>query len=290
MNDENKGMRMGKYSKPESLEEALECLKDSAATILAGGTDLYANESFKADNLHLIDISEIQSLCEIESTSDGWWIGSAVSWSEVAKADLPPLFDGLREAARMIGGRQVQNAGTVGGNICNASPAADSVPPLMAMNTSVEIRNIHETRLVKLDQFIKGRRDVDLRPDEMVTRLFVPDNGKTSRSVFLKTGARAQLVISPVMATGILQIDHDDVIIDFRISIGACSPVAKTLDSIGDRVRGLHMSEDLSAYVREEDFDILDPISDMRGDAEYRLNTAKSMTRRLIRELQVAHV
>ncbi len=279
---------MSSYTKPDSLNEVLEQLQSGSAILLAGGTDLYADEAFKADNLHLIDISSLSSLKTIERQLDGWWIGASVSWTKIVKTDLPPLFNGLKRAASMIGGRQIQNAGTIGGNICNASPAADSVPALLALDASVEIKNTNSSRMMKLDEFIIGRRKTTLQPNEMVTRVFIPDDGSAARSGFLKTGARAQLVISPIMVGGVLLADSLGVINSCRIVVGACSEVAQPLNDFNDRIVGLNLNEDLRLHLKDKDFATLNPISDMRADAAYRIDAAKSMTRRLVQKLQVS--
>ena len=133
---------MGVYLRPRRLEEALSALARPSAqphTVLAGGTDFYPARVGRAIDEDVLDIGGIDVLRGITAGPAGWRLGATTTWSELLEADLPPLFDGLKQAAREVGGRQIQNAGTLAGNICNASPAADGVPGLLALDAEVEI-------------------------------------------------------------------------------------------------------------------------------------------------------
>src|SRR5690606_31706996 len=121
-----------------SLEEALQALARPFA-VLAGGTDFYPVRVGRAVTEDVLDITGIAALRGISETSAGWRLGATSSWGELIEADLPPMFDGLKQAAREVGGRQIQNTGTIAGNVCNASPAADGVPALLALDSEVEL-------------------------------------------------------------------------------------------------------------------------------------------------------
>ncbi|HZX82545.1 MAG TPA: FAD binding domain-containing protein, partial [Reyranella sp.] len=132
---------MGVYLRPRRLEEALSALARPSArphTVLAGGTDFYPARVGRAIDEDVLDIGGIDVLRGITAGPTGWRLGATTTWSELLEADLPSLFDGLKQAAREVGGRQIQNAGTLAGNICNASPAADGVPGLLALDAEVE--------------------------------------------------------------------------------------------------------------------------------------------------------
>ena len=151
---------MPDYLRPAGLEEALAALA-KPHTVLAGGTDFYPARVGRAIDENVLDITGIAGLGGIAATAKGWRIGATTRWSELIDADLPPLFDGLKRAARDVGGRQIQNAGTVAGNLCNASPAADGVPPLLALDAEVEIASRRGVRRIALGAFIKiGRAHV----------------------------------------------------------------------------------------------------------------------------------
>ncbi|MEM6824757.1 MAG: FAD binding domain-containing protein, partial [Pseudomonadota bacterium] len=127
------------YFSPTGLDDAIALLAGGNIRPLAGGTDIFPALGTTPLSHDLLDISRIPALKEIVVSETGVRIGAAATWSEIVAADLPRAFDGLKAAAREVGGRQIQNAGTLAGNICNASPAADSVPPLLTLGAEVEL-------------------------------------------------------------------------------------------------------------------------------------------------------
>ncbi len=165
--------RMGDYLRPRGLEEALQALT-RPFTVLAGGTDFYPARVGRSVTEDVLDIAGIAALRGISETADGWRLGATTTWSELVEASLPPLFDGLKQAAREVGGRQIQNAGTIAGNICNASPAADGVPALLTLDAEVELASRAGTRRLPLAAFITGVRRTALQPGELVVALHVP--------------------------------------------------------------------------------------------------------------------
>ena len=130
---------MSLYLRPTRTEEALERLAAAPLTVLAGGTDHYPARVGKPLAEDILDITALEALRGIRATDAGWRIGATTSWTQVIEAQLPPLFDALKQAAREVGGVQIQNAGTVAGNLCNASPAADGVPALLALDAHLEL-------------------------------------------------------------------------------------------------------------------------------------------------------
>ncbi len=121
------------------------------------------------------------------------------------RADLPPLFDGLKLAAREVGGAQIQNRGTLAGNICTASPAGDGMPNLMALDAQVELASLPGRRVIPAGDFIASYRRTVCRPDEIVTAILIPKRSRATRGHFLKLGARKYLVISIVMVAGVIE-------------------------------------------------------------------------------------
>ena len=130
---------MPTYLRPDSLDEALRALAGAPLTVIAGGTDFYPARVGKPLDDDVLDITRLRALRGISETTDHYRIGALTTWTEIIEAALPPWFDGLKQAAREVGGVQIQNAGTVAGNICNASPAADGVPALMSLDAAVEL-------------------------------------------------------------------------------------------------------------------------------------------------------
>ena len=153
---------MGDYLRPRGLEEALQALT-RPCTVLAGGTDFYPARVGRSIDEDVLDIARhCRSARHLGETDDGWRLGATTTWSELVEADLPPLFDGLKQAAREVGGRQIQNTGTIAGNLCNASPAADGVPALLALDAEVELASRAGTRRLPLAAFITGVRTTEL--------------------------------------------------------------------------------------------------------------------------------
>src|SRR5436305_15027048 len=148
---------MGDYFRPTSLDEALQALA-RPWTVLAGGTDFYPARVGRTIDENVLDITAIAALRGIAAGPDGWRLGATTTWSQLLESELPPLFDGLKQAAREVGGRQIQNTGTLAGNLCNASPAADGVPPLLALDAEVELAGRSGTRRLPLCAFITGHR------------------------------------------------------------------------------------------------------------------------------------
>jgi CO/xanthine dehydrogenase FAD-binding subunit len=271
---------MGDYLRPHRLEEALLALA-RPHTVLAGGTDFYPARVGRTIEEDILDISAIPVLRGISSVSTGWRLGATTTWSEFLEADLPPLFDGLKQAAREVGGRQIQNAGTLAGNLCNASPAADGVPCLLALDAEIEIASTTATRRVPLDHFITGVRRTVLAPGELVIAIHVPKPAHDARSAFLKLGARRYLVISIAMAAATLEI-ADGRIAGVRIAVGACSAVAQRLPALEAALVGAPLDRHLADRIERTHLASLSPIHDIRGSATYRSDSVVVLLRRLL--------
>jgi CO/xanthine dehydrogenase FAD-binding subunit len=233
----------------------------------------------------ILDISGIAALGTVAFDGDYWRIGAAASWRTLIDADVPPAFDGLKAAAREVGSVQIQNRATIVGNLCNASPAADGVPPLLTLDAEVEIAGAAGLRYLPLSTFILGNRKTALSDGEMVSALRIPAASTTGQSGFLKLGARSYLVISISMAALRLVVDDAGIIRDVAVSIGACSEVAKRMDQLEDALRDTALAT-ASARVTPDLFTGLSPIDDVRATAAYRLQASCEITRRLLCEQQ----
>lgn len=271
---------MGDYLRPRGLEEALQALT-RPFTVLAGGTDFYPARVGRSVTEDILDIAGIATLRGISETGSGWRLGATTTWSELVEASLPPLFDGLKQAAREVGGRQIQNAGTIAGNICNASPAADGVPALLALDAEVELASRDGTRRVPLSAFITGVRKTERQPGELVVALHVSRPKHDARSAFLKLGARRYLVISIAMAAVVIEVS-DGKVAAARISVGACSPVAQRLPALEQALIGAPVDVQLGERVGPGHLVPLSPIDDVRGSAGYRSDVALILLRRLL--------
>lgn len=276
---------MASYARPATLDEATALLADGAPTILAGGTDFYPARVGRPLDDDILDISGIDGLRGIADAGDAWRIGATTTWTDVIEADLPAAFDGLKLAAAEVGGVQIQNAGTVAGNLCNASPAADGVPPLLSLNAEVELASTAGQRRLPLSDFILGNRETARRPDEMVSAILVPKVADDAISTFLKLGARKYLVISIVMVAAVIEPD-DGKAGAARVAIGSCSAVAQRVPAVEQALAGAPLDATLGRQVTAEQIqDAISPISDVRGSADYRRDAAVTLVRRVLSEM-----
>ena len=276
---------MGGYLRPRVLDEALTALGLAPRVVLAGGTDYYPARVGRAPDDDILDITGIDALRGIGRDGDFIRIGAGACWADLAAADLPRACDGLKAASAQIGGVQVQNAGTVVGNLCNASPAADGIPNLLALDALVELTSRGGIRRVAVHEFITGNRATTRRLDELATAILLPVPPAAARGCFLKLGARSSLVISIAMVAGVLVPAPDGTVAAARLAVGACSPVACRLPALEAALTGRRIGPDLADLVAPEQLSPLSPISDVRADAFYRLDAVPVLLRRVLREL-----
>lgn len=268
------------YLAPTDLADALQVLSSRTAKIVAGGTDFYPSGQASPEARELLDLTRVEALNEFQQTTDGYRIGAAVTWDRIAREPLPPYCHALQHAARQIGSRQIQNAATIGGNLCNASPAADGVPPLLALDAEVEICRLNETRRLPLESFILGPGHTALDDDEILRAVHFNHQPGHVRSVFSKLGSRKFLVISIAMTAVNLGVSSEGKIDFARIAVGACSPVARRMKQIEAQLIGTSV-EALSV----EDFNQTDlhPIDDVRASAAYRVHAAAEQILRAVK-------
>jgi CO/xanthine dehydrogenase FAD-binding subunit len=268
------------YARPSDLNETLALLAEPAR-LLAGGTDVYPAAGERPLTGRIIDISRVRDLRGVTRTDQEIRIGAATTWSDLARADLPPAFDALRAAAREIGAIQIQNRGTVGGNLCNASPAADGAPPLLVLDAEVELASTRGARRLPLTDFIIGNRRTALEADEVLTAVVLPAPSATARSTFLKLGARRYLVISIAMTAVLLDI-ADGEVREARIALGACSAVAQRLPEAEAALIGARAETGLGDALSRDHLAALAPIDDVRASAGYRREAALILIRRAL--------
>src|SRR5579883_788308 len=242
---------MALYLRPTELGSALAALAENRLTVLAGGTDFYPARVGRAIADDILDVTALSELRGIGEAEDHFRIGATTTWSEIIAAPLPAWFDGLKLAAREVGGVQIQNAGTVAGNLCNASPAADGIPALLALDAAVELTAKGARRVLPLTEFVLGNRRTARRPDELMTAVLVPKPRHPARAGFAKLGARKYLVISIVMGSAVLEIDSGRVAAA-RIAVGACSPAAQRLPALESALVGRVAAAGLGGIVAAE--------------------------------------
>lgn len=266
------------YKQPLDLDEALLVLSNSNPKVIAGGTDVYPALKPGLCPSEFLDVSRVDGFKEISRDEQGVRIGAAATWTDIINTDLPPAFDALKQAAREVGSVQIQNAGTIAGNLCNASPAADGVPPLLALDAQVELCS-HEggKRVVLLSEFITGVRQTVLKPDELVSAILVPLTPSGMGSAFEKLGSRRYLVISITMTAANVLLGPDRRIKEVRIAVGSCSAVSQRLRALEDDLKG---KTPLDVVVTADHLAPLYPIDDVRGSGAYRLAAVQEQIQR----------
>ena len=270
------------YLIPTELNSALKSLAKAGNKIVAGGTDVYPALKQGQTPARFLDVTRIKELSGVSATQTGLRIGAAVTWSEIVKTDLPASFDGLKQSAREVGSLQIQNAGTIAGNLCNASPAADGVPPLLTLDAMVELTSAARgARMVPLQDFILGVRKTALAVDEMVTAIHIPTPPEGAGSAFEKLGNRKYLVISITMTAAVIKCDAQGAITHARVAVGACSPVAQRLTQLEADLIGKKPSE---VEIDAAHLNVLSPIDDVRGSGSYRLDIVREQCRRAIQK------
>lgn len=252
-----------------SLTQALRLLKNEARTPLAGTTDLYVELNFGTLKARrFVDIWALDELRAISLRGDTLVIGALASFSALIRSPLVQArLPMLVEAARLVGGIQIQNRGTLGGNIANASPAGDSLPVLAVVDAVLLLRSLDAERRVPITEFYTGYRKTVLRPDELIVAVEVPP--VEGRQFFRKIGTRAALAISKVVFAGVRGSVP-------RIALGSVGPtVIRVRDTERALIAGSHI-EDVVRILEKE----IAPIDDLRSSATYRRLVAGNLLRR----------
>lgn len=278
---------MTRYVRATSVADAVAAIADGGLEVVAGATDVYparatATAEGRAVRRGLLDVSELVELKGISETGSHWRMGALTTWRDLIAAPLPPLFNGLKAAAREIGGVQIQTRGTIGGNICTASPAGDSIPCLMALDAEVEMATAGDQRVrVPIGEFQTGYRATEAQArGALVTAVLLPK--RAGRGHFLKLGARRYLVISIAMVSGVFEHDTEGRIVHAAIAVGACSPVAQRLGALEHALVGRRPDPEL---VEPHHLAGLSPLDDVRASAAYRMSAALTLVRDLIAEV-----
>jgi carbon-monoxide dehydrogenase medium subunit len=273
------------YHEPRTLAEAVSLLQThgSSARVLAGGTDLLVQMKLgKIQLQHLVFISKIPELHFI-TESRGLRIGPLIVHRELEKSLMVrEKYNALFEAVRSVTSVQVRNMGTIGGNICHASPAADSSPALIALGAQIKITGGAGTRRLPLEDFFVGPGKTDLKPGELLSEIQVPDPGPASGSAFLKL-TRVAADLAKVNAAAFIQ-NEKEVCRECRIASGAVAPTPIRLKQAEAVLRGKRFDEDLCRLAGEKAAEEIQPITDIRSTAWYRREVIKVLVRDVLQQ------
>jgi carbon-monoxide dehydrogenase medium subunit len=273
-----------RYEAPESLDAAVALLADAGgkARVLAGGTDLLVQ--MKGDVIApdlVVDIKKIDEVRSIVTENGGFRIGAAVTGAELGEhAGVKAAWPGVVEAVELIGSTQVQGRATPGGNLCNGSPAADSVPAMIAAGATVDIVGPNGRRTVPVEDVPTGPGTTSLATGEIVVSFFLPAKPARSGDAYLRMIPRTEMDIAVVGAGVCLTLDEGGVCTAARVALGAVAPTALLVPEAAEALIGTTVDEAALEKLAAAASAACRPIDDKRGTKEYRIKVAGVMARR----------
>ncbi|MDT4896894.1 MAG: hypothetical protein QOH25_1971 [Acidobacteriota bacterium] len=265
---------------PVDLSEALKFLADEPGVWkpFAGGTDLMVVfETGKLQHKRFVSIWSLKELRGIEVTPEHITLGALTTYTEVQGNEiLQREFPLLCQAASETGGLAIQNRGTLGGNVANASPAGDSPPALLVYDAQLELVSSTGSRLVPYNGFHTGYKQMLMRPDELIKSIRLPRTGEPWRQYYRKVGTRKAQAISKICFAGLAQLDGEQ-IKDIRIAVGSVAPVVVRCLRTEDALKGRKVDAAAVSAARAELAREISPIDDIRSTANYRLQVAMNV-------------
>lgn len=278
---------MTDWIRPATLEDALGArAAHPDYLLLAGGTDVMVGARDRPPPPGVIDLFGLPGLRGVEPRGDRLRLGAATTYAELlGSALVRERLPALAAACREVGAVQIQERGTIGGNVANSSPVGDTLPVLLALDAEVELGSPGGARRVPYHAFCTGYRRIDLRPDELLVALEVPLPGPGVRQFWRKVGTRRAQAISKVMAAAALGLGADGRIEHARLAMGAVADRPVRLRRTEELLVGATPGEELAARVRERVGEEIRPISDVRSTAGYRLLAAANLAARFVLEL-----
>ncbi len=280
-------MRAFDYAAPRNLDEVFALLGNGRRVrFLAGGTDIIVQlRERRAECDLLIDVKRIPELTQLRLREDGTLeIGAAVPCAEIYEhQEIARRFPGLIDATSLIGGIQIQSRASLGGNLCNASPAADSPPALIALGARLLLASREGTRELPVEEFFLGPGRNALRPGELLVKILVPAQPPRSGTRFLRFIPRNEMDIAVANAAARLDLGADGRIANARIAVGAVAPTPLFVREAGDLLVGREPSEEAFEEAAEAAARAARPITDMRGSAAQRRHLTRVLTLRALR-------
>lgn len=272
------------YHRAETVEEAVKLLAEGGVDtrVLAGGTDLLAQmRAGRVRPQRVVDLKRIPELRRIEEDEDGFRVGAAVSGAEMGEhPTLGQHWPGVVEATELIGSTQIQGRASLGGNLCNASPAADSVPALIAASANCSIVGPSGRREVPVEEIVTGPGQTSLAPGEIVMHFRLSSRAAHSGDAYLRLIPRSEMDIAVVGAGVALALDDDGRCVACRVGLGAVAPTPLLVESAGRALVGRPVDDESLADLAEAASEAARPIDDMRGTRAYRIRVAGVLARR----------
>jgi CO/xanthine dehydrogenase FAD-binding subunit len=273
---------------PKQLSEALALLSREPGVWwpFAGGTDLMVLlEAGKLDHKKFFSLAKLDDLRGVQVADDSVILGALTTYSEIQKHPvLQKEFPLLCEAARETGSVSTQNRGTIGGNIINSSPAADSPPALLVYDAEIELVSERRVRWVPYHGFHTGYKKMQIGPEELLRAVRIPRRSKPWRQYYRKIGTRKAQAISKVCFAGAALVENGT-IRDVRIALGSVAPIVLRAVKTEDALRGAAITPATIASARETLAREIAPIDDIRSTARYRLRVAQNLLEEFLSQL-----
>ena len=273
-----------RYEAPETLDAAVQLLSSESGLkkILAGGTDLLVQ--MKTDLIHpdlVVDIKGISETRQITEENGGYRIGAAVTGAELEEhPKLSKDYPGVVEGANLIGSTQIQGRATMGGNLCNGSPAADSIPGLIAAGATVTVAGPNGKREMPVEDVMVGPRKLAIGADEFIVSFFLPARPAHASDAYERFIPRTEMDIAVVGAGVNLTLDGSGKITDARVSLGAVAPTPLLVKEAADAIIGTTLDDEALKKLDAAAQAACKPIDDKRGTIEYRTKVAGVLARR----------
>lgn len=273
-----------RYLRPDSFEAAAQALyqEQGLARILAGGTDVLVQlKSEVVEPDLLVDLKHLRGMRDIVEEDGGYRIGAAVSGAVLGEhAGVNSLWPGVVEAIELIGSTQVQGRATMVGNLCNGSPAADSVPAMIAAGATARVQGPEGTRDVPVEEIPTGPGKTSLSKGEFITSIFLPARPARAADAYLRFIPRTEMDIAVSSAAVSLSLDADGRCEAARVAVGAVAPTVRLVEAAGAALVGSTLDDAALATMTAAVEAACSPIDDKRGTIEFRTKTAGVLARR----------
>ena len=274
------------YHAPTSVDEAVALLANSdlPSKVMAGGTDLIIQmQKLVGDARLIVDLKKIEGMQTVSIDAEALRLGPSLCCAKLTRReDVKALFPGLVEAAYLIGSSQVQGRASVGGNLCNASPAADTIPALIANRAVCHIAGPEGERSVPVEDFVTGVGRNCLTAGEILTQIELPRPSARTSDAYLRFIPRTEMDIAVASAGASITLDDDGICRDARLAIGAVAPTAIIVAAASDLLIGNIITPDILAAVADAASSASQPISDRRGTAEFRRHVVGVLAKRAV--------
>jgi len=274
------------YLAPTTVDEAVAALRENpAAKVFAGATDVIPQiRAGRPEPELLIDLKRIERLTSVTNNADSWTVGAATPTARLTEdPDFSSQLPGLSEAAGLIGSDQIQNRCSLGGNLCNASPAADSVPAMFVNGAQAVVASADGTRTVSVEDITTGPGQTSLAPGEFIVEFEIPKPADNTADAYLRMTPRTEMDIAVVGAGARITLDDSGTCTDATIALGAVAPTAVRVPDAESALVGNKIDDTTLAAVAAAASAACNPIDDKRGTIEYRQQVAGVLAKRAVR-------